>query len=318
MSVDVSVIVVSYNARELLDDCLRSVYERPDDGLQVEAIVVDNASIDGSAQLVRERWPQATVIELPDNRGFAAGNNAGMRVAQGSSYLLLNSDARLTPGALRAMHHVLVDIPDVGQVGPRLLNPDGSLQRSARAFPTVWRLATEYLYLRKLAPRSRLFNEFYKGWFDYERQADMDFLMGACLLVRREAAQQVGEMDESYFMFSEETDWARRFWDAGWRVVFTPGAEVVHLGGGSTRKEWTRMYESQVAGHLRFLALHESPRSARRARNVLACSLVLRTLLYRTASLLLPGRRRERADRARTFAAARRRVSAIDVWALAP
>jgi GT2 family glycosyltransferase len=315
--VDVSVVIVSYNAVELLDDCIASVLERPDDGLTVEVIVVDNASSDGSAAHVRSSFPSVIVVESPENRGFAAGNNLGFERASGRHVLLLNSDARLLGDALGAMVRYLDAHPDIGQLGPRLRNPDGSLQRSARGFPTVWRLATEYLYLRKLAPKSRAFNAFYAGGFDYDHVADMDFLMGACLLVRRPALDAVGPMDERYFMYSEETDWARRFRDAGWRVTFFPGADVEHLGGGSTRKDWNRMYGEQVAGHLRFLATHESPRVAARARRLLVFSLRLRAGIYRTASLLLPSGRAARADRARQFAAARRRIAAIDVAQLA-
>ena len=118
-------------------------------------------------------------------------------------------------------------------VGPRLRNPDGSLQRSVRGFPTLWRLATEYFFLRKLAPRTRALNAFYGARFDHESVREADWLYGACLLVRRAATQEVGLFDEDFFLFSEETDWCYRFREAGWKVLFYPGAEVVHVGGAS-------------------------------------------------------------------------------------
>src|SRR5262249_48362042 len=142
--------------------------------------------------------------------------------------------------------------PRAAVVGPRLRNLDGSLQRSVRGFPTLWRLSTEYLFLRKLAPRSDALNAFYAGGFEHERVGEADFLMAACLLVRRSATEKVGLFDERYFMFSEEVDWCYRFRQAGWSVVFLPEAEVFHVGGASWKKEFDPMFREQVRGHLRF------------------------------------------------------------------
>ena len=137
------------------------------------------------------------------------------------------------------------------------LNLDGSLQRSARAFPTLWRLATEYFFLRKLAPGSGVLNRFYEGGFDHDEAREVEWLFGACLLVRRDAADEVGLFDEDFFMFSEETDWCFRFRQAGWTVWFFPGADVVHLGGAS---HGGHLFAENVRGHLRFLAKHRGLR----------------------------------------------------------
>ncbi len=163
-------------------------------------------------------------------------------------------------------------------VGPRLLNPDRTLQRSVRGFPTVWRLATEYLFLRKLAPRTRLLNPLYVGGFAHDEAREVDWLSGAALLVRREAADAVGLFDEAFFMFSEEVDWMTRFRAAGWKVLFYPGAEVVHVGGAT---HGGRMYVENLRGHLRFLAKHRGEREAERARRLLLFALRLRSLLFR-------------------------------------
>ena len=163
-------------------------------------------------------------------------------------------------------------------VGPRLLNPDGSLQRSVRGFPTTWRLATEYLFLRKLAPRTNLLNPLYVGGFDHETETEADWLFGPALLVRREATDAVGLFDDSFFMFSEEVDWLTRFRRAGWKVLFFPGAEVVHVGGAS---HGGRMYVENLRGHLRFFAKHRGPKEAERARRLLLWSLRLRALVLR-------------------------------------
>ncbi|MEO8289680.1 MAG: glycosyltransferase family 2 protein [Gaiellaceae bacterium] len=273
---DVSIIVVSYNAREHLERCLEAVAGGPH-----EVIVVDNASTDGSPDLVREGFPSVRLVELGENRGFGAGNNEGMRVATGRYFLLVNSDAWPVGGAIDALVRFADKNPDAGVAGPRIVGIDGRLQASVRGFPTLWRLATEYFFLRKLAPRSRALNAFYGGGFDYGSVKDADFLMGAVLLLRREAVDEVGGFDESFFMFSEETDLCFRMHRAGWRVEFFPGAEFVHVGGASTKPEWGRMFREQLRGHLRFLAKHESPARAEQARKLLVASLRLRGLVYR-------------------------------------
>jgi N-acetylglucosaminyl-diphospho-decaprenol L-rhamnosyltransferase len=270
---EVSTIVVTYNALPWLERSLESVRE-------TELVVVDHGSTDGTLELVRERFPEATLVEQ-ENKGFGAGNNAGMRVASGRWYLLLNSDAWLTPGALDALVAVAEAHPRAAVVGPRLLNPDGTLQRSVRGFPTVWRIATEYLFLRKLAPRSSALNAFYAGGFDHDEPRVVEFLMGSCLLVRAEAVAAVGGFDERYFMFSEETDWCHRFREAGWKVWFYPGAEAVHVGGATTSQNWGPMFREQVRGHLRFLAEHRGEREAERARRLMLVALAVRGRLFR-------------------------------------
>ena len=142
-----------------------------------------------------------------------------------------------------------------------------------RGFPTPWRIATEYLFLRKLAPRTRALNAFYSAGFDHTRVAEADFVMGACMLVRRAAIDEVGPLDEDFFLFSEETDWCYRFVQAGWKVLFTPDAEFVHVGGAT---HGGAMFEENVRGNLRFVAKHQGPRAAERARRVLIAGCLLR------------------------------------------
>jgi GT2 family glycosyltransferase len=266
---DASVVVVTHNALPWIERCLESVRGE-------EVVVVDNGSSDGSADVVRELLPGATVIEQ-ENVGLAAGWNRGLEAAGGRYVLILNSDAWLTEGSLRRLVLFADEHPDAAVVGPRLLNPDGSLQRSVRGFPTLWRLATEYLFLRKLAPRSRALNAFYAAGFDHDSVREAEFLMGACLLVRREAVEEVGPLDESFFLFSEETDWCYRFRQAGWKVLFFPGAECVHVGGAS---HGGRLFRENVRGHLRFLAKHRGDRYAERARRLLRVSTALRGVLF--------------------------------------
>jgi len=203
-----------------------------------------------------------------------------MQAASGRYYLLINSDAWLVGDALERLVAFAEEQPKAAVVGPRLLNLDGTLQRSVRGFPTKWRLATEYLFLRKLAPRSRALNAFYAGEFDHDDVREVDFVMAACLLVRAEAAAEVGMFDESFFMFSEETDWCYRFVQAGWHVMFYPGAEAVHVGGATWKKEFDPMFREQVRGHLRFLAKHRGLEQAEQTRWLLLVGLRLRALTF--------------------------------------
>jgi len=266
---EVSVVVVTYNALPWLERCLESVRGH-------ETIVVDNGSSDGSAALVRDRFPDATLVEQ-ENRGLAAGWNVGIERASGRYLLILNADAWVVGDAVERLVEFADAHPRAAVVGPRLRNPDGTLQRSVRGFPTLWRLATEYFFLRKLAPRSSLLNGFYAGGFDHDAVREADFVMGACMLVRREAVDEVGPLDESFFLFSEEVDWCYRFRRAGWQVLFFPGAEVVHVGGAS---HGGRMYRENVRGHLRFFAKHHGVREAERARRLLLVALRLRALVF--------------------------------------
>jgi N-acetylglucosaminyl-diphospho-decaprenol L-rhamnosyltransferase len=267
---DVSVVVVSYNALPWLERCLESVRG-------VETIVVDNGSTDGTVTLVRERFQEVQLVEQ-GNRGLAAGWNVGLQRTNSRFVLILNADAWLTEGSLERLVAFAEQHPDAAVVGPRLLNPDGTLQRSVRGFPTLWRLATEYLFLRKLAPGSQLLNGFYAGGFAHDEVREADFVMGACMLVRREAVDAVGPLDESFFLFAEETDWCYRFVQAGWKVLFFPGAECVHVGGAS---HGGRLFRENVRGHLRFLAKHRGEREAERARRLLRAALRLRGLVFR-------------------------------------
>jgi N-acetylglucosaminyl-diphospho-decaprenol L-rhamnosyltransferase len=270
MADEVSVVVVAWNAARHMERCLDSVRGH-------ETIVVDHGSTDGTVDLVRERFPDARLIEQ-ENRGMGGGNNAGMRASGGRYAFLLNSDAWVRPGALERLVAFADEHPEAAVVGPRLVNPDGSLQRSVRGDPTLWRLATEYFFLRKLAPGSQLFNAFYGGGFAHDETREVESLQGAALLVRRAAADSVGLFDEDFFMFSEETDWLYRFRRAGWKVLFFPGAEVVHLGGAS---HGGRLYVENLRGILRFLAKHRGLREAERARRLLLSALRLRGLVFR-------------------------------------
>ena len=265
----VSVVVVTYNALPFIEQCLQSVAGR-------DTVVVDHGSTDGTLALLRERFPDVRVV-AQENLGLAAGWNRGIRETSGSFVLILNADAWAVGDGVERLLAFAEGQPKAAVVGPKLLNTDGSLQRSVRGFPTLWRLATEYFFLRKLAPRSSALNAFYAGGFDHNRVREAEFVMGSVMFVRRDAIEQVGLLDEDFFLFSEETDWCYRFRQAGWKVLFFPGAEFVHVGGAS---HGGRMFTENLRGHLRFLAKHRGPAEAERARRLLLAALRLRGALF--------------------------------------
>jgi N-acetylglucosaminyl-diphospho-decaprenol L-rhamnosyltransferase len=267
---DVAVVVVTYDALPWVERCLESVRGVP-------TVVVDNGSGDGTPVFVRERFPDVQVVEA-ENRGLAAGWNRGLVETDSRYVLLLNADAWLVGDSLARMLEFADSRPRAAVVGPRLSNPDGTLQRSVRGFPTPWRLATEYLFLRKLAPRSAAVNAFYGSGFDHDEVRVVEFVMGACMLLRREAIAEVGPADEDFFLFSEETDWCYRLQRAGWEVVFFPGAECVHVRGASHEG---RLFRENLRGHLRFLVKHDGEASAERARRLLRLALRLRGFVFR-------------------------------------
>ena len=266
----IAAVVVTYDALPWIEQCLDSLRG-------VETVLVDNGSSDGTVVFVREGYPDVRVIEA-ENRGLGAGWNIGLRETSGTYALLLNADAWLTDGSLARLLDFADTRPRAAVIGPRLLNPDGTLQRSVRGFPTLWRLATEYFFLRRLAPRSSALNAFYAGGFDHDEVREVEVVMGACMLLRREAVEQVGDCDEDYFLFSEETDWCFRFREGGWQVVFFPGVECVHVRGAAHSG---RLYRENLRGHLLFLSKHRGPKVAERARRLLLASLRVRGLVFR-------------------------------------
>jgi N-acetylglucosaminyl-diphospho-decaprenol L-rhamnosyltransferase len=267
---DVSVVVVTYNGLPWVEQALASVVGH-------ETIVVDNGSSDGTVSFVRDRFPEVEVVEQ-ENRGLASGWNTGIARTSGRYVLLLNSDAWLDDGAIDELTAFADAHPEAAVVGPRLRYPDGRLQRSVRGFPTLWRLATEFFYLRKLAPGTEALNAFYAGGFDHASVREAEVLMGAVWLVRRAAIVEVGPADEAFFLFSEETDWAYRFRDAGWKLLFFPGAGATHVYAASHKG---RMFVENLRGQLRFLRKHRGDAYAERARLLLLAALRLRGALIR-------------------------------------
>ena len=234
-AVDVSIVIVSFNTREVLRDCLQSI-ERESEGLRVEVLVVDNNSSDGSAEMVGEEFPGVCLIESEINLGFGPANNVALRVARGRYLVLLNSDAFLCPGALRIAVDHMDKAPEVGLAGARLIGRDFSWQPSARMFPNI---LTDFFVFAGLAyryPKSRLFGRFDRTWANPMLAADVDWVPGAFSIVRAEVLAKVGFFDPNFFLYSEEVDLCRRIKNAGYQVWYWPDIVVIHVGGESSRQ----------------------------------------------------------------------------------
>jgi N-acetylglucosaminyl-diphospho-decaprenol L-rhamnosyltransferase len=230
-----SIVIVGWNVRELLETALASIYAGTSQGPSPEVILVDNASTDGTPAMVASAYPQVRLIANADNRGFTGANNQGIAAASGSYILLLNPDTEVTGDALYQLVAYLERHPEVGLVGPRLLNSDGTTQSSRRRFPTLPILFLESTWLESLAPQGMLRKHYMLDLSD-ERDQEVGWVTGAAMLVRRSVIDQVGMLDEGFFMYSEELDWCHRIHDAGWRVAYTPSAEIIHYGGKSSEQ----------------------------------------------------------------------------------
>jgi len=275
--IDLSIIIVSYNTRELLLGCLGTLF-REECRLTLKVCVIDNASRDGSGEAVARRYPEVRLIRNPENRGFARAVNQGLSATSGRNRLLLNPDARVSPATLEAMAAYLDAHPETGAVGPQLLHEDGRLQNSIAPFPT---LATELLNKSLL---TRLFPQRYPGkGRRFEGPTEVASLIGACMMVKGEVLDNVGMLDEGYFFFLEETDWCLRMGRKGWKVLFLPGLKVIHLQGKSAAQNLTAARIEYYRSRYRFFTLHRG----RVKTSLLRAGSLVKLLIESTGSLLL-------------------------------
>lgn len=236
---DLSICVVSWNVKDLLKNCLRSIAEASGE-VDYEVIVVDNASEDGGGRMVKKEFPSVKLIENRQNRGFAAACNQAIGKSSSRFILLLNPDTELRPGGLKEMIDFLKKHPAAGGAGCRLLNPDGSIQPSIRGFPDFRSSLGEFTILGKIGFFRRSRREYLKKDFDYDRPRVVDQPMGAALFFRRAALEEVGFMDEEFFLYFEEVDLCRRLRDRGRPLWYNPAAEIIHRGGASTGRAGAR------------------------------------------------------------------------------
>ena len=249
MSPDLSIIIVNWNVRDLLRDCLRSI-DVGRGALSVEVIVVDSASADDSVAMMRDQFSWVRLIPCDENVGFPRGNNIGLAEASGMHLLLLNPDTVILEDALPKMVAYLQAHSDVGALGPQLLNPDGSIQSSRRRFPTAATGFLESTWLEGLAPG--VLRRYYALDLPDDATADVDWLTGACIMVPRAIYEEIGGLDEGYYMYSEELDWCRRIKATGRRVVYFPAAQVTHHIGKSSEQAVTARHINFQRAKLRY------------------------------------------------------------------
>lgn len=298
----VSILIVNWNTREVLRDCLRTVYEQTQK-VPFEVIVVDNASEDGSVDMVNTAFPRVVLLANTTNRGFAAANNQGMEVARGRYVLLLNSDTLVLDGAIDKMVAFAEEHPEAAAVACRVLNPDRTWQPTSFMFPSALNLLIGTFYLNKLFPRNRFFGRERMTWWDGQEVRAVDVVAGCFILVRREIIRQVGVLDESYFMYGEESDWCYRFHKAGWKVLYTPVASIVHLGGVSSARIKGPMCLQLRASTLLFLRKHGGMASYLAACLFVSLFFLLRLPLWLTKALMAGRAGSDDWETVRTYAA---------------
>lgn len=233
---DLSIIIVNYNVKEFLEQCLISV-QKALKGISAEVLVIDNSSSDGSAEMLRQKFPDVQLTVNPKNVGFAKASNQGLQIAGGQFIALLNPDTLVQEDTFSKMLEFFSDRPKTGVLGCKILNPDGSLQLACRrSFPKPWIAFTKLSGLSYLFPKSKLFGKYNLTYLDPDDSHEVDAISGSFMMIRCEVLEDVGDLDESFFMYGEDLDWCFRAREKGWKVVYFPGTQIVHFKGESSKR----------------------------------------------------------------------------------
>lgn len=289
---DLAIVIVNWNTRDMLRDCLHSVYASLDD-LVAEVLVVDNASSDGSAAMVEDEFPGVRLIANHDNRGFAAANNQAMKLSRGRYVLLLNPDTIVAPDTLSRMIRYADENPDAAVIGGQVYETEHCIQQTCFRYPDPVNTLLTETGLSRLFSGSRLFGRSWMGDWDRRSEREVDVVSGMFMLARREAIEQVGFMDEDFFIYAEEADWCHRFRRAGWRCVFTPAARIIHRDGGgkSTEQMSVRMYVQMQKSLLMFQRKNLGRAAWLASWLIYVISTLLRTVLWTGLGVLRIGTR---------------------------
>jgi GT2 family glycosyltransferase len=250
-----SIVIVTWNAKKYVAECLESLQAYANDP-SVEIIVVDNASIDGTPELVRDSHPTVTLVRKDENLGFAKANNVGIRMSKGEYVFLINSDVHVLDGCIETILEHMKQNPKIGLLGPKMLGADRKAYRSYMGAPTVWNSFCRALALDVLFPNSKLFGGYLMPYFKRDHIAEVDVVNGWFWATRKEALDQVGLLDETFFMYGEDMDWCKRFREAGWKVVYYPDAESIHYGGASSSKAPIRFYIEKEKANYQYMKKH--------------------------------------------------------------
>ena len=270
----IAIVIVSWNTAQLLENCLASILANPPTS-PLEIWVVDNASTDESPRMVREKFPHVHLIENKENVGFARANNQAIQRCTGKYVLLLNPDTLVSSGALQTLIDFFDKHPEAGAVGAKILNRDGSLQISSHPRPTLSRELWRLFHLDSLSPYSAY------AWTKWESShpQEVDVLMGACLLLRKEVLDRVGFLDEDYFIYSEEVDMCYRIQRAGWHLYWVPEAEVIHFGGQSTQQVPIEMFLNLYHSKIKYFRKHYGWTAAQAYKLILRLAALSRLML---------------------------------------
>jgi len=290
-TLDVSVVIVGWNAKHYLELCLDSLEKAPP-RRSMEVLVVDNASTDGSSEMIEAKYPWVKLIKSSENLGFAKGNNVAIRQCRGRYIALVNPDVIVFPGCLDALADFLDENPKVGNVGPRVLNPDRSMQSTCRRFPTLWNNFCSATGLATRFKDSRLFAGEHMFYFPHDRTLAVDVLVGCFSMIRRETFYDVGLLDENLFMYGDDVDWCRRAWNAGWQVVFYPGGQAIHDRGKITAPYPVRFAVAQQRSVLYYWSKHHGYWGVLGIRGI----MVFRHTLRYTVAVLMDALRPKRAE----------------------
>lgn len=285
---DISVVIVGWNARHYLELCLESLASSPP-RRNMEVIVVDNASADGTAEMIETRFPWVKLIKSSENLGFAKGNNLAIRQCQGGYIALVNPDVIVLPGCLDALADFLDSNPKVGNVGPRVFNPDMTQQSTCRRFPTLWNNFCSATHLENAFRGSPFFAGEHMFYFLHDRTITVDVLVGCFSMIRRETFDSVGLLDENLFMYGDDVDWCRRAWNAGWEVVFFPGARAIHDRGKITAPYPVRFAVAQQRSVIHYWKKHHGFLGVLGIRSIMLSHHFLRYTFAMLSGLLRSG-----------------------------
>jgi GT2 family glycosyltransferase len=283
--VDISVVIVAWNAKHYLELCLDSLVAAPPHRT-LEVFVVDNASGDGTSAMVESRFPWVKLIKSPENLGFSRGNNVAIRQCRGRYIALVNPDVIVFPECLDALADFLDQNPRVGDVGPRVFNPDMTQQSTCRRFPTLWNNLCSATALATKFTKSRIFAGEHMFYFSHDRTLPVDVIVGCFSMIRRETFDEVGLLDEELFMYGDDVDWCRRAWNKGWQVVFYPGARAIHDRGKTTAPYPVRFAVAQQRSVLHYWRKHHGFWGVLGIRSIILFHHLLRYSLAALAGLV--------------------------------
>lgn len=285
-----SIVIVTWNCRKFAAACLSSLSQYLQDP-EAEIVVVDNASEDGTPELIRDSFPGVNLIQSKENLGFARANNVGIAKTSGKYICLINPDVEVLGDCVETMRAYLDSHRDVGLLGPRMLGPDRKPARSYMGEPTLWRLLCRALALDTLFPNSKLFGGFLMFYFKGDRIAEVDILNGWFWMTRRDALDDVGGLDEKLFMYGDDLDWSKRFRIRGWRVVFLPDADGIHYGGGTTARAPVRFAVEMQRANYQYWEKYHGPMSRFGYLAVVALHVLIRLSGYLMLELTRRGNR---------------------------